>query len=139
MTEESAKERMERRDRGEVPARFGGSREQGVRNTMSSLAPQGTANTSMGSFRRTGDPLDRMSSKKGEDYGRPGGAPNGDAAQAARLAAMSKAGGAGGATAPTGVPVRPSRMIEVIANSRTGQKGASSGSSGGHAADAQYG
>ncbi|ORY32869.1 hypothetical protein BCR39DRAFT_522205 [Naematelia encephala] len=57
---ESAKERMERRDRGEVPARFGGTREHGVRNTMSSIAPQGTAAVGMGSLRRTNDPLDRM-------------------------------------------------------------------------------
>jgi len=65
MPGESAKDRMQRRDRGEVPARFGGTREQGVRNTMSSVAPQGTANTSMGSFKRASDPLDRMGVRRG--------------------------------------------------------------------------
>lgn len=59
---------MERRDRGEVPARFGGTREQGVRNTMSSTAPSGAAPSGMGSFRRGDDPLDRMPVRGGEDY-----------------------------------------------------------------------
>ena len=65
---ETEKERMQRRERGEVPARFGGTREHGVRNTMSTVAPQGTAPTGMGSLKRTIDPLDRISAKKGEDY-----------------------------------------------------------------------
>jgi ubiquitin-like protein 5 len=68
MQAESARDRMERRDRGEVPARFGGTREQGVRNTMSSTAPSGAAPSGMGSFRRGDDPLDRMPVRGGEDY-----------------------------------------------------------------------
>lgn len=90
--EETGKERMERRERGNIPARFGGTREQGVRNTMSTVAPVGTANSSMGSLRREGDPLDRMPVKRGEDDGPPpapagGGA---DQAQRERLAQMEK-------------------------------------------------
>ena len=61
---------MQRRERGEVPARFGGTREQGVRNTMSSVAPSGTAPTGMGSLRRGGDPLDRMPVRGGDEYNR---------------------------------------------------------------------
>ncbi|WOO81142.1 Ubiquitin-like protein 5 [Vanrija pseudolonga] len=56
--EETAKERAQRRERGEVPRRFGGSREQGVRNTMGNVVvPVASA---PGSFKRTGDPLDRL-------------------------------------------------------------------------------
>ncbi|KAL1411454.1 ubiquitin-like modifier hub1 [Vanrija albida] len=56
--EETAKERAVRRERGEVPRRFGGSREQGVRNTMGNVVvPVASA---PGSFKRTGDPLDRL-------------------------------------------------------------------------------
>ncbi|TYJ59039.1 ubiquitin-like protein 5 [Cryptococcus floricola] len=68
LDEPSSKERAEARERGEVPKRFGGSREQGVRNTM------GNVGASVGSFKRGGDPLDRYSVKgKREDrrdYGR---------------------------------------------------------------------
>ncbi|WWD17127.1 hypothetical protein CI109_101564 [Kwoniella shandongensis] len=53
----TSKERAERRERGEVPARFGGTREQGVRNTMGTVGGQAG---SVGSLKRTGDPLDRM-------------------------------------------------------------------------------
>ncbi|TXT08972.1 hypothetical protein VHUM_02446 [Vanrija humicola] len=56
--EETAKDRAQRRERGEVPRRFGGSREQGVRNTMGNVVvPVASA---PGSFKRTGDPLDRL-------------------------------------------------------------------------------
>ncbi|OCF41909.1 ubiquitin-like protein 5 [Kwoniella heveanensis CBS 569] len=57
--EPSARERAERRERGEVPARFGGTREQGVRNTMGTAVGGGVA-TGMGSLGRKSDPLDRM-------------------------------------------------------------------------------
>ncbi|WVF71337.1 ubiquitin-like protein 5 [Kwoniella sp. CBS 6097] len=57
--EPSAKERAERRERGEVPARFGGTREQGVRNTMGT-AGSGSMPSGMGSLGRKSDPLDRM-------------------------------------------------------------------------------
>jgi ubiquitin-like protein 5 len=57
--EETAKERAQRRERGEVPKRFGGSREQGVRNTMGNVAAA-SVGASTGSLKRTGDPLDRM-------------------------------------------------------------------------------
>jgi len=71
---ETEKERMQRRERGEVPARFGGTRQQGVRNTMSAVAPTGTAAVGMGSLKRTIDPLDRMGVRGEErekgDYGR---------------------------------------------------------------------
>ncbi|WVQ99529.1 ubiquitin-like protein 5 [Kwoniella sp. CBS 9459] len=65
--EPSAKERAERRERGEVPARFGGTREQGVRNTMGT-ASGGNMPTGMGSLGRKSDPLDRMG-VKGDDRG----------------------------------------------------------------------
>ncbi|WVQ82093.1 ubiquitin-like protein 5 [Cryptococcus sp. DSM 104549] len=58
LDEPSAKERAERRERGEVPARFGGTREQGVRNTMGNAS--GAVAAGVGSFKRGGDPLDRM-------------------------------------------------------------------------------
>jgi len=137
--EESAKERMERRAMGEVPARFGGTREQGVRNTMSTIAPTGGGSATRGG----GDPLDRMPAKGGAD---------GDRMMAERVAAMGGGAPAGGAAAgpPSGIPtyvsffaflrfpfsshdinlealltIRPrnSRMIEVIANDRMGRKG----------------
>lgn len=64
---ETARDRMERRERGEIPGRFGGTREHGVRNTMSSVAPSaGGAPSGMGSFRRGDDPLDRMPVRGGE-------------------------------------------------------------------------
>jgi hypothetical protein len=90
--EESAKERMERRAMGEVPARFGGTREQGVRNTMSTIAPAGGSATRGG-----GDPLDRMPAKGGGD---------GDRMMAERVAAMGGGAPAGGAAAgpPSGIP-----------------------------------
>ncbi|WVW84110.1 ubiquitin-like protein 5 [Kwoniella bestiolae CBS 10118] len=53
--EPTARERAERRERGEVPQRFGGTREQGVRNTMGNVS-----STSLGSLGRKEDPLDRM-------------------------------------------------------------------------------
>lgn len=89
--EETAKERMQRREQGEVPARFGGTREQGVRNTMSTIAPQGTAN---GGARRGvgGDPLDRLPNK------------DADRMQQERLAAMGGGGGAGAPAASAGPP-----------------------------------
>jgi hypothetical protein len=132
--EESAKERMERRAMGEVPARFGGTREQGVRNTMSTIAPTGGGSATRGG----GDPLDRMPAKGGAD---------GDRMMAERVAAMGGGAPAGGAAAgpPSGIPTyvsffsspetnlktvltsrpRNSRMIEVIANDRMGRKGMS--------------
>ena len=93
MPEESARERMERRERGEVPARFGGTREHGVRNTMSTIAPGGTAPSGMGSFRKTGDPLDRMPVKGGapEEPARAEGS-RGDRDRSERMAAMDKKG-----------------------------------------------
>ena len=102
LEDESARERMERRDRGEVPARFGGTREQGVRNTMSAAAPQAA---SMGSLRRGVDPLDRMPIRRGDEVkedgrrdgmGMKGGNRdteanrNGDKAREDRVAAMEK-------------------------------------------------
>jgi ubiquitin-like protein 5 len=90
---------MERRERGEVPARFGGTREQGVRNTMSSIAPQGNAPAGAGAggsgggtghLRRGGDPLDRMPAKG------PGGGGEADRMMQERVAAMG-----GGAPPPT--------------------------------------
>lgn len=111
--EESEKERLQRRERGEVPARFGGTREQGVRNTMAlpGSAPHGTAPSGMGSFRKNNDPLDRIPGKGGDDYRSAGGsgssAPrggggggagtagaSGDKQREARLAAMDKPGAA---------------------------------------------
>ena len=97
--DESARVRMERRDRGEVPARFGGTREQGVRNTMSAVAPVGSS--SMGSLKRTADPLDRMRVKGGNERREDGpgdkggvetGGPrrNGDQAREERVSAMEK-------------------------------------------------
>ncbi|CAK9781099.1 ubiquitin-like protein [Cutaneotrichosporon oleaginosum] len=56
--EETAKERAQRRERGEVPRRFGGTRDQGVRNTMGNVQA-----AAMGSLKRTVDPLDRMGVK----------------------------------------------------------------------------
>jgi ubiquitin-like protein 5 len=50
--EETAKERAQRRERGEVPRRFGGTRDQGVRNTMGNVQA-----ASMGSLKRTVDRL----------------------------------------------------------------------------------
>jgi ubiquitin-like protein 5 len=89
---------MERRERGEVPARFGGTREQGVRNTMSSIAPQGNAPGGTGAgaggtghLRRGGDPLDRMPAK-----GPGGGGGEADRMMQERVAAMG-----GGAPPPT--------------------------------------
>ncbi|KAK1924095.1 ubiquitin-related domain-containing protein [Papiliotrema laurentii] len=132
LEEETAKERMQRRDRGEVPARFGGTREHGVRNTMSTVAPVGTAPTGMGSFKRTNDPLDRMSAKRGEDYKdepqRYGGNSSssgghdrrdGDRQREERLKAMDKP-----QAAPSAAPSQFGgvRMIEVIANDRMGRK-----------------
>ncbi|WRT66540.1 ubiquitin-like protein 5 [Kwoniella shivajii] len=61
--EPTARERAERRERGEVPGRFGGTREQGVRNTMGNLGGGGDASTSLGSLGRKEDPLDRMGVK----------------------------------------------------------------------------
>jgi ubiquitin-like protein 5 len=109
--EETAKERMQRRERGEVPARFGGTRQQGVRNTMSQVAPTGTAPTGMGSLKRTYDPLDRMPVKgadaearererelgydrdRDRSYARrdePSGRRDGDRAREERMKAMDK-------------------------------------------------
>lgn len=92
--EETEKERLQRRERGEVPARFGGTKEQGVRNTMSRVAPQGSAPSGMGSFRRAADPLDRIGSKGGNGPapGGPGGAGglDGDKMRQERVAAMDK-------------------------------------------------
>lgn len=95
--EESEKERLQRRERGEVPARFGGTKEQGVRNTMSRNAPMGSAPSGMGSFRRGADPLDRIGSKGGSGdagYGQPPaqgqGRADGDRARQERVAAMDK-------------------------------------------------
>ncbi|WVR06912.1 ubiquitin-like protein 5 [Kwoniella sp. DSM 27419] len=65
--EPSAKERAERRERGEVPQRFGGTREQGVRNTMGNVG--GGIQSSVGSLGRKSDPLDKMS-VRGEDKDR---------------------------------------------------------------------
>lgn len=141
---------MQRRDRGEVPARFGGTREHGVRNTMSTVAPVGTAPTGMGSFKRTNDPLDRMSAKRGEDYKdepqRYGGNSSssgghdrrdGDRQREERLKAMDKPQAAPSAAPSQCVDLAPCsverqsdwdrfggvRMIEVIANDRMGRKG----------------
>lgn len=59
--EESAKERAQRRERGEVPRRFGGTRDQGVRNTMGNVAAASVGGGGgMGSLKRGGDPLDRL-------------------------------------------------------------------------------
>jgi ubiquitin-like protein 5 len=95
--EETEKERLQRRERGEVPARFGGTKEQGVRNTMSRVAPQGSAPSGMGSFRRGVDPLDRMGSKGGDAPGGGAGgnmgggrAGDGDRMRQERVAAMDK-------------------------------------------------
>jgi ubiquitin-like protein 5 len=92
VVEVSAKERMERRERGEVPARFGGTREQGVRNTMSTIAP------AMGGGGRGGvDPLDRMPAR--------GGGGDGDRMMQERVAAMGGAAPpAASSGPPTGVP-----------------------------------
>lgn len=60
---------------------------------MSTVAPVGTANSSMGSFRRGGDPLDRMPVKGGggeEGGGGGGGGGGADRAQQERLAQMEK-------------------------------------------------
>ncbi|KAK8864568.1 hypothetical protein IAR55_001818 [Kwoniella newhampshirensis] len=72
----TARERAERRERGEVPARFGGTREQGVRNTMGTVGG-GSGAGSVGSLKRGGDPLDRMGVRgeardRDEGYGRGG-------------------------------------------------------------------
>jgi ubiquitin-like protein 5 len=151
MVEESAKDRMQRREKGEVPARFGGTREQGVRNTMSTIAPSGSAPG--GAVRGGGDPLDRMPVKGG------GGGGDGDRMMQERVAAMGGSAPSGGAAAgpPSGIPTqvffhlytwrsrssryaedhgairrqelthrpRNARMIEVIANDRMGRKGQS--------------
>lgn len=87
---ETEKERLQRREKGEVPARFGGTREQGVRNTMTMNPnlPVGGVSTSVGSLGRKIDPLDRMSSKSG---GGGGDRPNGDRLRDERIAAMGKA------------------------------------------------
>lgn len=98
MVEESAKDRMERRERGEVPARFGGTREQGVRNTMSSV-PSAPSAGGMGSFKRSNDPLDRMPNKDGRQAGG-----DADRMQQERLAAMGGGGGGGGAGVPASGP-----------------------------------
>jgi len=100
--EESAKERMERRAMGEVPARFGGTREQGVRNTMSTIAPAGGS-----AMRGGGDPLDRMPAKGGAD---------GDRMMAERVAAMGGGAPAGGAAAgpPSGIPTYVSPSFPLI-------------------------
>ncbi|EJT45196.1 hypothetical protein A1Q1_06428 [Trichosporon asahii var. asahii CBS 2479] len=66
--EETAKERAQRRERGEVPRRFGGTREQGVRNTMGNVGGMLGPAAGVGSFKRTSDPLDRIG-VKGRDYG----------------------------------------------------------------------
>lgn len=71
LDEPTSKERAEARERGEVPKRFGGTREQGVRNTMGNVP-----SASVGSFKRGGDPLDRYGvrgdprDERGNDYGR---------------------------------------------------------------------
>ena len=97
MPEESAKERMQRRERGEVPARFGGTREHGVRNTMSTVAPSGTAPSGMGSLKRSGDPLDRMPMRGAGGEPAPpsdnhGASSRGDRDRSERMAAMDKKG-----------------------------------------------
>jgi hypothetical protein len=111
--EESAKERMERRAMGEVPARFGGTREQGVRNTMSTIAPSTGSATRGG-----GDPLDRMPAKGGVD---------GDRMMAERVAAMGGGAPAGGAAAgpPSGIPtyVSPSLPSQDISYRHLGASG----------------
>lgn len=101
--EESAKERMERRAMGEVPARFGGTREQGVRNTMSTIAPSGTSGSAT---RGGGDPLDRMPSKGGD----------GDRMMAERVAAMGGGAPAGGAAAgpPSGIPTYVNHLHTLL-------------------------
>ena len=87
--EESEKERLQRRERGEVPARFGGTREQGVRNTMT-MNPNVPAG-GVGSFKRSTDPLDRMPTR-GEGGGAGGGGdrPSGDKMREERMAQMGK-------------------------------------------------
>nr|XP_019003132.1 ubiquitin-like protein 5 [Kwoniella mangroviensis CBS 8507]OCF66593.1 ubiquitin-like protein 5 [Kwoniella mangroviensis CBS 8507] len=59
--EPTARERAERRERGEVPQRFGGTREQGVRNSMGNVS--GGVQKSMGSLGRKEAPLDRKGVK----------------------------------------------------------------------------
>lgn len=94
---ETEKERLQRRERGEVPARFGGTREQGVRNTLTmnpNLPTGSTPSGSVGSFRRGQDPLDRMPQKgtdgnMGSDPGQ-GERISGDQAREQRMAAMGK-------------------------------------------------
>jgi ubiquitin-like protein 5 len=82
---ETEKERLQRRERGEVPARFGGTREQGVRNTMTMNPnlPAGGVTSAVGSLGRKNDPLDRMPGKGGDRA-------SGDKMRDERIAAMGK-------------------------------------------------
>lgn len=136
--EETAKERAQRRERGEVPKRFGGSREQGVRNTMGNVAAP-VANSSVGSFKRSGDPLDRLG-VRGEkrDKDRDARRDSGDRDHDRRRDDRDRGSrpepqrdlrhpdrrdpppGTGSSAPPL---VRPGRFIEVIANDRMGRKG----------------
>lgn len=86
---ETEKERLQRREKGEVPARFGGTREQGVRNTMT-MNPNlssGGMGTSVGSLGRKTDPLDRL---PGGGNGNGGDRGGGDKAREERMASMGK-------------------------------------------------
>lgn len=140
---ETEKERLQRRERGEVPARFGGTRDQGVRNTMALNAPTGSQVSGMGSFRRNADPLDRISgpgrdSGGGGGGGGGGGNREGDRMREERMKAMDKPKvvsntAAAARSVPSNLDIkgvieandtpRPQiRFIEVIANSRMGGK-----------------
>lgn len=103
---ETEKERMQRRERGEVPARFGGTRQQGVRNTMSLVAPQGTAAVGMGSLKRTADPLDRMG-VRGEEKGEPG---RNYGREMERERERERGSGGGGSDRQSGDKAREERM-----------------------------
>lgn len=131
--EETSKDRMERRERGEVPARFGGTREQGVRNTMSSVGQSQGA--SVGSLKRTGDPLDRMPGVRGggSTAASGGGGGNGgagpgrasgdtrasdaDKRQQERLAAMGGGPPPSGATTGAGAGGPPSGIPTYVPSS----------------------
>lgn len=148
--EETAKERAQRRERGMVPKRFGGTREQGVRNTMGNVSGAIQTTGGMGSFKRTGDPLDRMGVKgekkrdrddrekrererareeRDREYRRDVGRDrreerkreDKDIIHPDRAAAATE----DGKKAPvqiTGNKIRAGRMMEVIANDRMGRK-----------------
>jgi hypothetical protein len=82
---ETEKERMQRKELGEVPARFGGTREQGVRNTMTLNPNLPSGGASVGSLGRKTDPLDRLSGS-----GKLNGGGNADKAREQRMAAMGQ-------------------------------------------------